>query len=89
MSKSHSFLHSSVSSPAVGGLAALAKTDLSQKQQHQQQQYIEEELVPMENFSLVCKGVYRSSFPKKKNFAFLKKLGLKSVLWVFLVSIYF
>jgi len=39
-----------------------------------------EELIPMENFSMVCKGVYRGAFPKKKNFPFLKKLGLKSIL---------
>jgi tyrosine-protein phosphatase SIW14 len=40
----------------------------------------EEELVPPENFTLVSKGVFRSAFPKKKNFVFLKRLGLKSVL---------
>ncbi|KAJ3330560.1 hypothetical protein HDU93_000332 [Gonapodya sp. JEL0774] len=38
----------------------------------------------MDNFALVCKGVYRSGFPKKKNFAFMKKLGLKSVLTLIL-----
>lgn len=37
---------------------------------------------PMENFSLVVPGVYRSAFPKKRNFAFLKKLGVKSILCV-------
>ena len=40
----------------------------------------EEELIPCENFTMVSKGVYRSSFPKKKNFPFLKKLGLGSVM---------
>src|SRR5690349_15668890 len=40
-----------------------------------------EEFIPPENFTLVCKGVFRSAMPKKKNFAFLKKLGLKSVLY--------
>ncbi|KXS14157.1 protein-tyrosine phosphatase [Gonapodya prolifera JEL478] len=44
----------------------------------------EPELIPMENFALVCKGVYRSAFPKKKNFPFMKKLGLKSVLTLIL-----
>eukprot|EP00128_Syssomonas_multiformis_P011185 Colp12_sorted_trinity150504_noHs@23074 len=39
-----------------------------------------EELIPSENFAMVNKGVYRSGFPKKKNFPFLKKLGLKSIL---------
>lgn len=40
----------------------------------------EEELIPPENFALVCRGVYRSAFPKKKNFPFLKKLKLKSMM---------
>ncbi|OZJ01672.1 hypothetical protein BZG36_05429 [Bifiguratus adelaidae] len=44
----------------------------------------EEALIPPENFSMVSKHVYRSSFPKKKNFSFLKKLGLKSVLTLIL-----
>ncbi|KAI9344394.1 tyrosine phosphatase family-domain-containing protein [Obelidium mucronatum] len=45
----------------------------------------EEEIInPMENFSLVVKGVYRSAFPKKKNFSFLKKLKLKSILTLIL-----
>ncbi|KAI9358278.1 tyrosine phosphatase family-domain-containing protein [Zopfochytrium polystomum] len=43
-----------------------------------------EELIPCENFALVCKGVYRSAFPKKKNFPFLKRLRLKSVLTLIL-----
>ncbi|KAJ3070429.1 phosphoribosylaminoimidazole carboxylase ade2 [Podochytrium sp. JEL0797] len=38
----------------------------------------------MENFSLVVKGVYRSAFPKKKNFSFLKRLKLKSILTLIL-----
>ena len=46
----------------------------------------EEELIPPENFSMVAKGIYRSGFPKKKNFPFLKKLGLKSILTVVLES---
>jgi len=41
-----------------------------------------EELIPCENINFVAKGIYRSAFPKKKNFPFLKKLGLKSVLYV-------
>ncbi|GAB9476460.1 hypothetical protein Gpo141_00013525 [Globisporangium polare] len=40
-----------------------------------------EELIPPENFAMIEKGLYRSGFPKKKNFAFLKKcLGLRSIL---------
>ena len=42
------------------------------------------ELFPMENFTLVQEGVYRSSFPKKKNFPFIQKLRLKSVLTLIL-----
>lgn len=37
-------------------------------------------LYPPENFAIVVPGIFRSSFPRKKNFAFLKSLGLKSVL---------
>ncbi|KNC97164.1 hypothetical protein, variant [Spizellomyces punctatus DAOM BR117] len=44
----------------------------------------DEELYPTENFNMVTKGVYRSAFPKKKNFSFLKKLGLKSILTLIL-----
>ncbi|KAJ3224341.1 hypothetical protein HK099_008585 [Clydaea vesicula] len=43
-----------------------------------------EELNPMENFTMVANGIYRSAFPKKKNFSFLKKLGLKSILTLIL-----
>ncbi|GAA6008622.1 hypothetical protein JCM11491_003372 [Sporobolomyces phaffii] len=37
-------------------------------------------LYPPENFAIVVPGIFRSSFPRRKNFAFLKSLGLKSVL---------
>ncbi|KAL7425056.1 tyrosine-protein phosphatase siw14 [Cryptotrichosporon argae] len=40
----------------------------------------EDDLVPPENFAVVDKGVYRSGFPKKRNFRFLETLGLKTVL---------
>ena len=39
-------------------------------------------LVPPSNFAMVESGIYRSGFPKKKNFPFLKRLGLKSVLFL-------
>ncbi|WVR08097.1 hypothetical protein IAU60_005143 [Kwoniella sp. DSM 27419] len=41
---------------------------------------LEEDLVPPENFSLVSTGVYRSGFPKKRNFGFMQTLRLKTVL---------
>eukprot|EP00762_Andalucia_godoyi_P006682 ANDGO_06157.mRNA.1 putative tyrosine-protein phosphatase At1g05000 len=31
---------------------------------------------------MVCPGIYRSGYPQKKNFPFLKKLGLRSVLFM-------
>ena len=37
-------------------------------------------VTPPNNFALVFPGVYRSSFPKRKNFDFLKRLKLKTVL---------
>ena len=40
----------------------------------------EDPLIPPENFSLVCSGVYRSGFPKKRNFEFMETLRLKTVL---------
>ena len=43
-----------------------------------------EPLIPPLNFSMVAKGVYRSGYPNKKNFPFLKKLGLKSLVYVVL-----
>ncbi|KAI8585445.1 tyrosine phosphatase family-domain-containing protein [Geranomyces variabilis] len=44
----------------------------------------DDELYPTENFNMITKGVYRSAFPKKKNFSFLKKLGLRSILTLIL-----
>ncbi|CAK9784299.1 hypothetical protein CC85DRAFT_68058 [Cutaneotrichosporon oleaginosum] len=41
---------------------------------------VEEDVVPPENFSAVTHGVYRSGFPKKRNFKFLETLQLKTVL---------
>ncbi|KAF9118715.1 hypothetical protein BGW39_000927 [Mortierella sp. 14UC] len=43
-----------------------------------------EDLCPPDNFNMVSTWIYRSSFPKKKNFSFLKKLGLKSILTLIL-----
>ena len=39
-------------------------------------------LVPPLNFALVGPGVYRSGYPNRKNFEFLKKLQLKSILYI-------
>ncbi|KOS15388.1 Tyrosine phosphatase [Malassezia pachydermatis] len=45
---------------------------------------VDTELVPPDNFAMVNSWVYRSSFPKKKHFPFLKTLGLRSVLTLIL-----
>lgn len=42
---------------------------------------IEEVLVPPLNFAMVAPGVYRSGYPNKRNFPFLKKLRLKSIMY--------
>lgn len=39
-------------------------------------------LVPSINFAMVCPGVYRSGYPTKKNFSFLRALKLKSILYL-------
>ncbi|KXN70292.1 hypothetical protein CONCODRAFT_7130 [Conidiobolus coronatus NRRL 28638] len=49
-----------------------------------EEETIEEQLLPPENFTLVTPFIYRSGFPKKKNFQFLKKLKLKSILTLIL-----
>ncbi|KAG1448743.1 hypothetical protein G6F56_008857 [Rhizopus delemar] len=40
-------------------------------------------LVPPLNFAMIASGVYRSGHPNKQNFAFLRKLGLKTILKIF------
>lgn len=44
----------------------------------------QEDLLPPDNFAMVNSHVYRSSFPKKKHFPFLRTLGLRSVLTLIL-----
>ncbi|KAI9142625.1 tyrosine phosphatase putative [Paraphysoderma sedebokerense] len=39
-------------------------------------------LVPPLNFAMVAPGVYRSGYPNKKNLPFLKKLRLRSILYL-------
>mmetsp|Transcript_8267 Transcript_8267/g.19079 ORF Transcript_8267/g.19079 Transcript_8267/m.19079 type:complete len:196 (-) Transcript_8267:58-645(-) len=41
-----------------------------------------DELYPPENFAMVYTGVYRSGYPTKKNFPFLEKLKLKSLIYL-------
>lgn len=39
-------------------------------------------LIPPDNFALVEPGIYRSGFPGKKHFPFLRTLGLRTVLYL-------
>ena len=39
-------------------------------------------LIPSINFAMVCPGVYRSGYPSRKNFPFLKKVGIKSIIYL-------
>lgn len=39
-------------------------------------------VVPPINFSLVAPGIHRSGHPNKKNFSFLRRLKLKSIMYV-------
>ena len=39
-------------------------------------------LVPPLNFAMVSKNLYRSGYPNKRNFQFLKKLQLKSIVYL-------
>lgn len=43
-------------------------------------EFDEDEVIPPANFDLVNAGLYRSSFPRPHHFAFLRSLGLKTVL---------
>lgn len=38
--------------------------------------------VPPFNFAMVHRGVYRSGYPTKKNFAFLRRLGIRTVVYL-------
>jgi len=37
------------------------------------------QLIPPLCFAMVAPGIYRSGYPNKKNFGFLKKLGVKTI----------
>mmetsp|Transcript_86805 Transcript_86805/g.173292 ORF Transcript_86805/g.173292 Transcript_86805/m.173292 type:complete len:205 (-) Transcript_86805:67-681(-) len=39
-------------------------------------------LTPPENFAMVWRGIYRSSYPTKRNFTFLQHLRLRSILFL-------
>ncbi len=39
-------------------------------------------LIPSINFAMVCPGVYRSGYPSRKNFPFLRKVGIKSIVYL-------
>ncbi|GAA5851003.1 hypothetical protein JCM5353_007178 [Sporobolomyces roseus] len=86
--------HSSSPTPSTSTLAPSLPFDLSPKPRsikgkekalpHSEEEEGEEDgsiLYPPENFAIVAPGIFRSSFPRTKNFRFLKEsLKLKSVL---------
>ena len=39
-------------------------------------------LVPPLNFDMVAPGLYRSGHPNERNFAFLRRLGLRSIVYL-------
>jgi hypothetical protein len=47
---------------------------------HRTSNALEETFIVPDNFALVAPFIYRSSFPKRKNFSFLKRVGIKCVL---------
>ncbi len=49
-------------------------------EEEEEEEPLQRMLIPPLNFAMVAKGVYRSGYPNPKNFPFLKKLGLKSIL---------
>lgn len=64
---------------------ATASVQQQQQQQHQRQLHYESAnavLVPPLNFALVAPGIYRSGHPNKHNFPFMRKLGLKVIVYV-------
>ena len=38
--------------------------------------------IPPINFGMVSPGIYRSGFPNKKNFDFLKKIKIKTIIYM-------
>lgn len=68
------------SSPIAASLTTASNNTSSPTGNNNTNSYIEiAELLPPENFSMVDKGIYRSSFPRTKNIDFLRKLKLKNV----------
>jgi len=45
--------------------------------------YQDPTLIPPLNFAMVVPGIYRSGFPNKKNFGFLEKLGIKTIVCLY------
>jgi tyrosine-protein phosphatase SIW14 len=41
-----------------------------------------ESFVPPINFGMISPGVYRSGFPGKKNFGFMQKIGIKTIVYL-------
>jgi len=68
-------------SPITGGVGGLTITNLNNNNNNNNNS-ISPIYIPPLNFSMVIPGVYRGGYPNKKNFDFLKKIGLKSILFL-------
>lgn len=68
---------SSVAAPIERSLVTVVE-DATEGEEEEEED--EEHLIMPTNFSMVDRGVYRSSFPRGKNIGFLRSLGLKSVI---------
>jgi tyrosine-protein phosphatase SIW14 len=69
-----------LAAPQLGALIGSIYGGLDEGYESATEDEDEEHLVMPANFSMVDKGIYRSSFPRGKNIGFLRSLGLKSVI---------
>ena len=65
---------------SIGEIPNLTIMDVAKVSSQSDEMAHDAVLVPPLNFAMVAPGVYRSGYPNKKNFPFLRKLGLKSIM---------
>jgi tyrosine-protein phosphatase SIW14 len=71
----------STSATLSGSVVTIPKDTNQIERDEEEEEEPERMFIPPLNFAMVAKGVYRSGYPNPKNFPFLKKLGLKSILY--------
>ncbi|KDN44519.1 hypothetical protein K437DRAFT_257039 [Tilletiaria anomala UBC 951] len=77
-------MQASVELPPLSGSALLPRPPPPPPAPPPPPDLYDEPLIPPDNFAMVNSFVYRSSFPKKKHFPFLRTLGLRSILTLIL-----